>query len=65
MGLRIPRAKAKTGYQKWKCPECGQICRAKENASVACVPCSMEKFAQYELGEVDTMEMVEMVCVGF
>ncbi len=39
-GINPPKAKAKTGYPKWSCPNCGQACRAKETAKIACGNCS-------------------------
>lgn len=65
MGLKPPAGKAKTGYQKWSCPNCGQVSRAKDTCQLSCSPCSMEAFSKYESGETDTFEMVNFVCVGF
>lgn len=44
LGLNNARPSKKTGYQKWICPECKQICRAKDSAQLACMPCSKESF---------------------
>lgn len=65
MGLRPPVGKAKTGYQKWSCPNCNQVSRAKDTSQLACSPCSMAAFTKYESGETDIFEMVRLVCVGF
>lgn len=65
LGLEIPKGRAKTGYQKWRCPECGQLCRAKETAELACVTCTEVKLEEFMNGDIDLPEVVKMVCVGF
>lgn len=60
MGLKPPRTKSATGYEKWSCPECKQICRAKSNAKLACIPCTEKAVEAFEAGETDTLEMVKL-----
>jgi hypothetical protein len=43
IGLSQHRPTSQTGYKKWKCPSCKQICRAKESACIACGSCSSEE----------------------
>jgi hypothetical protein len=59
LGLNTVRPKGKTGYQKWRCPRCLQICRAKDTADIACMPCSI---AAHIDGEEDFF--VSMVAIG-
>lgn len=53
LGLATAKPAAKTGYEKWFCPQCKQICRAKASAQLACMPCSL----------IDG-KLVEMVSAG-
>jgi hypothetical protein len=40
LGLATAKPAVTVGYEKWRCPHCKQICRAKSSALIACVPCS-------------------------
>jgi len=54
LGLPPGSKKAKTGYQKWVCPKCKQLARAKETAKIACIPCSESE-----------NKIIQFVCTGF
>lgn len=64
-GISPPRGKAKTGYPKWSCPQCGQACRAKETADISCTPCTSLAFDSFQSRSASDFKMVKFELEGF